>query len=840
MNFKVCLTIAASAMALSACSDFKVEEVSANYSLVVVENEPSGEICANGGKKITSGIDVDHSGTLSGNEIVSVRYVCTGEVGTPALVEVTDIQPGETCMFGGQMIRTGTDTNGDGQLSENEAQSSYTICSGTTPNLAGNITKVATHLNQSCALLSNQTVQCWGSSVDGTDASAAPIVVDGIVRVKDVAAGCALGEDGLVRCWSGLNKSPRIVSNLSGVKSISGSPAHHVCAVLEDSSVACWGKNEAGQLGNGNFVNSDLPQAVINPDGTKMMGAASVTAGIYHTCARMVDDTARCWGWNGSGQLGADIGDFSSRAIAVIGMSGSFMDSIQQLSLGYTHTCALLTNRSVHCWGNNEVGQLGPEVTGSSNAVPTVVPISDSLNVSAIDAGYGHTCALSLDGTVSCWGWNVYGQLGDPDTERQSSTPVSVKDLGGVVGLVLGEAHSCALLNNGNAKCWGNNSLGQFGNGIEAINAGYDAKPAKTLEISGSVAVSAGYLFNCSLDGEGVVSCWGNNEYGQLGNSNFTASQRFPEVVKKADGTVFSGVQAVRPGYLHTCALAANKYVYCWGDNSYGQLGSGSVSNRTVPNIVGNIANVSVLASGHAHSCAADADGAVKCWGYNEFGQLGDGTTASGIPDVEVELGASDVKGLALGRAHSCAFFQSGKVSCWGNNSYGQLGSEGEDSLQPKELTNISNVEDLSSGHAHSCALLRDGTVSCWGSNIYGECGQAISDSTKVVPPSKVTLPGKATKVVTGYQHTCAILEDKTVSCWGSNAWGQLGNDVLESSGTPTAIGGMTDVVDVSTGSGHTCALTSDGTVSCWGSDRYGQLGRVNGSPYATDAMFIQ
>ena len=160
--------------------------------LTTVSKKP-GEICANGGKKILSGIDVDHSGTLSENEIISVRYVCTGEVGTPALVLVTDIEPGETCMFGGQLIKTGSDINGDGQLSENEIQSSYTVCSGMTPNLSGNIKKVATYLNQSCALLSNQTVQCWGRAEDGTDSSASPIPVNGISRAKDVAAGCALG-----------------------------------------------------------------------------------------------------------------------------------------------------------------------------------------------------------------------------------------------------------------------------------------------------------------------------------------------------------------------------------------------------------------------------------------------------------------------------------------------------------------------------------------------------------------------------------------------------------------------------------------------------------------------
>lgn len=855
MNSKASSLAILSALFLAACSDFKVEDVAANRSLVLIDAEPAGENCAEGGKRVVSGIDVNLDGALDGEEIVNVSYVCAGEAGQSALVDVVDVPAGEVCQFGGQIVHSGLDLNGDGLLSEGEITESYTLCSGTLPQSGGSIAEIATFLNQSCALLSNQTVQCWGRAADGTDASPAPMVVPGIAKATDLAAGCALSEDGLVRCWSGLNASPRAVPNLSGVKAIAGADTHHKCALMEDGGVMCWGRNDAGQLGTGNYVDTTEPLPVLDSDGAPLKGAAAIAVGLYHTCAVLTDGSAACWGFNGHGQLGAS-GDrqFSSRALKVkLEEEGGDLVDVAQIALGYGHTCALLNDKSVKCWGSNEVGQLGQAGDSLSSSHPVTVPVGDSFEATSIAAGYGHTCAIGAAGNVRCWGWNVYGQLGSAAAGRASASPVDVEGLSGVASLALGEAHSCALIEGGAAKCWGNNSLGQFGNGVEAVNEGYVLTPSAVVELEGAVSVSSGYLFSCALLGDDTTQdavsdarakCWGNNEFHQLGNGDITSSQRFPTAVEQADGTPFSSIDELSLGYTHACALSEDKTAWCWGDNGMGQLGTGDYDSRSAPVRVESLSVVSSLASGHAHSCAVTGARTVMCWGYNEFGQLGDGTFGNSARPQMVS-GLTDVKALALGRAHSCALLTDATVMCWGNDAYGQLGDGGGEESEssqmvPVKVDGLSNVAQIASGHAHVCALLTDGSVTCWGSNLLGEAGAPIDAATTRMAPSKVALAGKATAIASGYQHTCAILEDKTAACWGNNAYGQLGNAKLENSGTPVAVSGLTDVTSISTGHGHTCAAIADGTVKCWGNDRYGQLGQVNGNPRPVDAVFLQ
>ena len=839
-----CLAIL-SALCLAACSDFKVEDVAANRSLVLIDSEPAGENCAEGGKRVVSGIDVDLDGKLTGEEIVNVSYVCTGGSGHTALVEVVEIPEGDVCQFGGQRVQTGLDLDGDGTLSEGEVTESYALCSGTVPKSGGSILEIATFLNQSCALLSNQSVQCWGRAADGTDASPAPLAVQGIAKATDLAAGCALSEDGLVRCWNGINSSPRAVPNLIGVKAIAGASTHHKCALLEGGSVKCWGRNDAGQLGIGSYADAAEPMPVLDSDGTPLKGAKAIAVGLYHTCAVLEDASVRCWGWNGHGQLGGSDQQFSSRAVKVkLDGSGSDLVGVDQIALGYGHSCALLQDKGVMCWGSNEVGQLG-QAEGENSVLsgyPVAVALGDAFEATSIAAGYGHSCAADSSGRVRCWGWNVYGQLGNAAAGRTSAAPVEVEGLSGAKALALGEAHSCALIEGGGAKCWGNNSLGQFGNGVEAVNAGYVLTPSAVVELEGVAAVSSGYLFSCARLDDGSAKCWGNNEFHQLGNGHVTSSQRFPTAVEQQDGAAFSGISELALGYTHTCALRENS-AWCWGDNGMGQLGSGDSDNRSAPVQIASVPFVS-LAAGHAHSCAVTGAKTAMCWGYNEFGQLGDGSSVSSVQPRMVS-GLTDVRALTLGRAHSCALLADATVKCWGNNAYGQLGDGGagegdQDQLTPLLVEGLSNVSQIASGHAHVCALLTDGSVTCWGSNLFGESGVTIGADMPRVAPTRVALSGKAISIASGYQHTCAILEDRTAACWGNNAYGQLGNAQLEDSGAPVAVIGLTDVVSISTGHGHSCASLLDGTVKCWGSDRYGQIGQVNGLPRPVDAIFLQ
>ena len=847
MTSKASFLAILSALCLAACSEFRVEHVDANRSLVLFEEEPAGENCAEGGQKVISGVDFNLNGTLEEEEVAGITYVCTGAAGQSELINVVEVAAGEVCQFGGQTIQSGFDRDADGVLSENEVTSSQTICSGTQPQSGGSILKVATFLNQSCALVSNQSVQCWGRAADGSDASPAPLTVSGIHKASDLAAGCALSEDGLVRCWEGLDGSPRAVPNLIGAKAIAGAATHHMCALMEGGAVRCWGRNDAGQLGSGNYLDTSEPVAVIESDGTELKGAISVKVGLYHTCATIEDGTARCWGWNGLGQLGAVESEFSSRAAKVkLDEAGSDLGGVQELALGYGHSCALLNDKSVKCWGSNEVGQLGQPSELVGTGYPQVVPLETGFGAIAIDAGYGHTCAANESGKVHCWGWNVYGQVGSATAGRFSATPVEIAGLSDVKALSLGEAHTCALQKNGVAKCWGNNSLGQFGNGVEAVNRGYQLTPSTVVELDTVQSVASGYLFSCALLDDSTAKCWGNNEFNQLGNDAATSTQRFPSLIETNSGAPFASISQLALGYSHACVLSQVGTVHCWGDNEMGQLGNGSTVASASPKQINALSTgVRSIAAGHAHNCAINSGGSVLCWGYNAFGQLGTGTNANKTtPNSAISqefLPTNSVSSLALGRAHSCALLTDKTVKCWGNNDYGQLGdAQAEASLTPVAVNGIANVQQLVSGHAHLCALLLDGSVTCWGSNLLGESGVAIDASAPIVAPTQVELSGKATALASGYQHTCALLADKTVRCWGNNAFGQLGDGQLNDSGTPVAVSGLSGVRSISTGHSHTCASLDDGTVKCWGSDLYGQTGQVNGQPTPVDAIFLQ
>ena len=662
----------------------------------------------------------------------------------------------------------------------------------------------------------------------------------------DLAAGCALSEDGLVRCWEGLDGSPRAVPNLVGAKAIAGAATHHMCALMEGGAVKCWWRNDAGQLGSGNYVDTSEPLAVIESDGTELRGATSVKVGLYHTCATIEDGTARCWGWNGLGQLGAVESEFSSRAVKVkLDETGSDLVGVKELALGYGHSCALLDDKSVKCWGTNEVGQLGQAAETVSSAYPVVVPLESGFGVSALDAGYGHTCAANESGQVRCWGWNVYGQVGSATAGRFSATPVEIIGLSDVKALSLGEAHTCALQKNGDAKCWGNNSLGQFGNGVEAVNRGYQLTPSTVVELDTVQSVASGYLFSCALLEEGTAKCWGNNEFNQLGNQSATSSQRFPSFIETNTGAPFAAISQLALGYSHACALSEAGTVHCWGDNDMGQLGIGNTTASATPKQISTTylpSGVLSIAAGHAHNCAVISGGGVKCWGYNEFSQLGgSNSTANRTSPTTGISDLSNVNSLALGRAHSCALLFDGTVKCWGNNDYGQFGdAQLTSNFQPVAVNGVANVKQLVSGHAHLCALHNDGNVTCWGSNLLGESGTVVDASAPIVAPTQVELSGKATAIASGYQHTCALLADKTVKCWGNNAFGQLGDGQLNDSGAPVAVMGLSGVSSISTGHSHTCASLENGTVKCWGGDLYGQTGQVNGQPTPVDAIFLQ
>lgn len=381
-----------------------------------------------------------------------------------------------------------------------------------------------------------------------------------------------------------------------------------------------------------------------------------------------------------------------------------------------------------------------------------------------------------------------------------------------------GAAHSCAVLSDKTISCWGKNDYGQLGNGSDA--ASY--VPSAVSGITTAEQVAVGGFHSCALLSNQTIMCWGRNAAGQLGNGSSDVYSNVPVVV--------SGIAAavdIAAGYNHSCALLADKTISCWGSNSYGQLGNGASTNFTarVPVTVSNITSaVDVELGGNgSHSCAVLSDQTLSCWGAGYYGQLGNGTNSySDIPVAVSDI--TTATSVSIGSSHTCALLSNKTVSCWGRNLYGSLGDGSvSQSNVPVVVSGITTAAAIAAGDFYSCALLADKTVSCWGRGSFGELGNGSTVNSGV--PVAVRNITTAETITAGGSHTCIVLSDNTVSCWGWDIFGQLADSQNKASSVQISVSGLSSAVSISKGDSHTCALLADGSIVCWGRNDYGQLG---------------
>ncbi|MBE2233352.1 MAG: hypothetical protein IAE85_07655 [Anaerolinea sp.] len=544
---------------------------------------------------------------------------------------------------------------------------------------------------------------------------------------------------------------------------------------------------------------------------------AQVAAGYYHTCALTTAGGVKCWGHNYYGELGDGTKANKSTPVDVVGLDSG----VSAITAGYSHTCALTTAGGVKCWGGNGNGQLGDGTTTNSSTPVAVVGLGSG--VSAVTAGGSHTCALTTAGGVKCWGWNGDGELGD-GTTADSSTPVAVVGLGsGVSTVTAGGAHTCALTTAGGVKCWGGNWYSQLGDGMTSDRS----TPVDVVGLgSGVSAVTAGGYHTCAVTTAGGVKCWGRNGDGRLGDGT-TANKSTPVDVLGLG----SGVSTITAGNAHTCALITAGDVRCWGANYDGQLGDGTTEDSSTPvAVVGLGSGVSVVMAGGDHTCALTTVGGVKCWGRNGDGELGDGTTAdSSTPVAVVGLG-SGVSTITAGGSHTCALTTAGGVKCWGRNDDGQLGDgTTTPSNTPVAVVGLnSGGSAITAGGYHTCALTTNGGVRCWGANWIGQLGDGSTASSST-PVAVVGLGSGMNAISAGDRHTCALTTVGGAKCWGANYDGRLGDGTTASSSTPVGVVGLASGVSaITAGWYHTCAVTASGGANCWGWNSSGQLGDGN------------
>ncbi len=688
----------------------------------------------------------------------------------------------------------------------------------------------------------------------------------------------------------------------------------HFCAVRDQLDVVCWGYGGDGQLGRDSTADVGDDEAVLAPVDLGGRAVRQVTAGEMHTCALTAQGEVWCWGANDEGQLGlghADPvgdspGDMATRAAAVDLGSGL---SAVQVAAGGSTTCAIRDDGSVVCWGANRRGQLGrgddlsigdgPDEMGDAL---TPVPLGTGRSATAIAVGDQHVCTILDDNSLKCWGEGGSGALGTGAADDLGDEPgelgdaLASVDLAGrtVRAVAAGNELTCAVFDTGEAACWGDSQDGVLGLGAVDLRgtdpshmgdglALLDFGPGRTVQ-----TISIQWSHACAVLDDGSVRCWGQGDWGKLGNGS-------EEHLGDGDGEMGAallpvplgaGVSAVwvAAAGSSTCAVLSDSTVRCWGWGGEGNLANGSSDHvGDQPDEMGDalvsarlghraVASLSSRGGSAAFVCIIDSSGAVRCWGDNGRGQLGVGNTDT-VGDDADEVGPTmTVVPLGTGRSATqvsvsgstaCAVLDDGSVKCWGGNSAGALGQGHLDDLgdDADELGDALDPVSLGTGRTATqvevggvtdnpfvCALLDDGSVKCWGDNAVGQLGLETSavaavggspsDMGDALSAVDLGTGRTAVRIESGVAHTCALLDNGDFKCWGFGGDGQLGQGATDNLGdgadelgdalATVNVGVGRRVVDFATADAATCAVLDDASVKCWGHGGSGQLGQGN------------
>lgn len=622
--------------------------------------------------------------------------------------------------------------------------------------------------------------------------------------IKKLAAGnassCLITDEGTVQCWGklvgsvGKSNVPKTVEGLDeGVTAISLSNnknTSYACALLKNGRLKCWGDNSSGQLGDGTLQDRSIPQNVVALDEI----VTAVSAGTNHTCALLSNGVVKCWGSNYSGQLGQKNISLSAVPIEVTGLN----EEAKAITVGSNHSCALLRSGQIKCWGANNKGQLGNGTISSyqNDLNDLVVVVGLAGEVKNLVSGENHTCVILNNGQMQCWGSNEDGQAGivhnSSGLPNTQPTPAIVQNLPGKVMFAnAGMAHSCAVIEDGSIYCWGTNSYGQLG--IGKINQTLGSPKPVALPFA-AADLALGNDHTCALSADKTVWCWGNNVNGQAGENLR---------LNHASATLPSAAKYIASSRSHTCVIVQQDDVYCWLASIYDYGPNDEIKNADYATKISALpSSIQAISVGNNFTCAAPKSGGVLCWGLNTNGELGNQKQLSSTVPITVDGITENVIALTSGTSHTCALTEDGKVKCWGNNPKGQVSptDRSKNLYTATQVTPLPEVTQITTSDNFSCALSVSGAVYCWG-------GASTTTSGVVQIPS---LSESGVALGSSDYDTCVLLTDGSIKCWEIKSRGETEAANATQFTTPKPVSWLKEAaIKMSIGTSAKCAQTN-------------------------------
>lgn len=719
----------------------------------------------------------------------------------------------------GQILSWGNNTSGSLGLGTSGGNFSWprSVVDG------DDFTQVEMNCNSGCGLKAGGTVWCWGDDAFGQ-------LGNGTVTTTE-------------------QTEPVKVSNLTDVVQISGG-CTHTCALKRDGTVWCWGEGLSGRLGNGDTSDRDIPTQVAN-----ITDVSFVAAGRGTSCAIRYNGEGYCWGRGVEGNLGNGANTDSSIPVPIANITDGWVkidisNNLREQSCGITRTGL------AYCWGEETNGSLGNGATGSSN-VPSLVlnttgtgtpnHFTDWMDISTT---YENACGITGSGMMYCWGNDVKGAIGNGATTTNARTlPTLVASYVDWTKVTVGTQSVCGIRQNGEVHCWGAEDGTELGNG-PVLNT-FQTAPSRTpiinaLDISAleqSVValvdtsvrpvnrqgaldgkLSVGNLFVCAINDDGTAWCWGNDTYGQLGNGATTGDKDTPSRVSDTGPWMQIG-----SGTSHSCGIKTDGSLWCWGRDNNGQLGNGAVSaDQPSPVAVTSTLPWSKISVRGNISCGIKVDGSAWCWGIGSGGAIGNG----GGSDVNVPTQVSGGyvwTDIATEDSHTFGIQKDGSLWFWGAAAAGLLHGDlypGGTNVPIKALDPGPWTRVFRKGQDVGCALKADGSLWCWGQQQFGTVGNGVSSAGIIYKPTRVIDPGPWLDFGSGGTASCGLKIDGSLWCWGTATNGVLGNGLTAGAfAYPVPVNAGNDWAAISTGNSRSCGIKQDRSIWCWGTDANGALG---------------